>query len=127
MGCSTIKNVWIGRSNSLLFLFQTAVDGVSTPYPLDGVLQIDLLLSSGDTLSVLDGDGDGYLDWWTPALGEGEMKLVLGPWMESVGVVPGLYTGSLVVYSPSSPDGVVWGDPKEPLHFRVFAKDGAVS
>ena len=108
-----IENVYLAAYDNVL-RFRVESDGVAIDEEAVTRTQLHLDSVDGSVSLVLDSntpEHTGLLSW--VATGVLELKLA-----ETPGLIAGRWSGRLVVFDGSHPDGIVWGD--EPVRFNVI-------
>jgi len=103
MALTDIEIVHLGRDNSIDFTLYAD----STVQDLTGVTRISLRIGD-EVLTSTDASG-GDIRWSGVGYGTGEVRIFAGA-STSVSLSTGRFTGSLVVYDGSNPNGVLWDD-----------------
>lgn len=103
--------IWLGRDNSIdlvLYSDSSAVD-------LTAVTEMRLSLKNTTVIITSTDNGSGLIRWGSTAYETGEIRIIAGG---SSVLIPGRYTGTLVVFDPSNSSGIVWDND---IPIRVMA------
>jgi hypothetical protein len=103
--------IWLGRDNSIdlvLYSDSSAVD-------LTAVTEMRLSFKNTTVIITSTDSGSGLIRWGSTAYETGEIRIIAGG---SSVLIPGRYTGTLVVFDPSNSSGIVWDND---IPIRVMA------
>lgn len=103
--------IWLGRDNTIDLLLYSN----SSVVDLTAVTEMRLAFKNSTVVLTSTDSGSGLIQWGSTAFDTGEIRIVAGG---STLLVPGRYTGTLVVFDPSNSSGVVWDND---IPIRVMA------
>jgi len=108
MSSNTVtETIYLTRNNANdLLLTSVDVDGVTSLADMRAVTKVEIV-DSGCAFTIASDTSAGAFSW-SSTVADGKLQVKLG----QEPIPPATYTCKLILYDPTNPDGIVWGELK---------------